>query len=222
MIWWNHDIIILTIIIAIKCFWCKVSLSRGCKVRPNIYSIYTAFIIECTQDIPCLYSTCPCIAGHWGHCSSISLYLNELSPTPILFVAPCQHALGRVQLFQLFLDRSATSTICYKYCQHQRAKFPHGSTDSTYAAGRRGDNVYEVNLWLWQFGRGKPLFGGLSVADTEDRRTELQTDSLSRAVETRKRSTARKGAKWLCIKESRACKDIPCLSHTYLTTTKIN
>ena len=78
------------------------------------------------------------------------------------------------------------------------AKFPHGSTDSTNAAGRMGSNVYEVNLWLWQFGRGKPRLGGLSVADTEDRRTELQTDSHRRAVETRKRSsgsTARKGAK---------------------------
>ena len=53
----------------------------------------------------------------------------------------------------------------------------------------------EVNLWLWQFGRGKPRLGGLSVADTEDRRTQLQTDSHRRAVETRKRSTARKGAK---------------------------
>ena len=51
--------------------------------------------------------------------------------------------------------------------------------------------MYEVNLWLWQFGRGKPLFWGLSVADTEDRRTELQKDSLRRAVETRKRRTAR-------------------------------
>ena len=35
-------------------------------------------------------------------------------PTPILFVAPCQHMLGQVQLFPLFLDRSATPTIQYK------------------------------------------------------------------------------------------------------------
>ena len=55
--------------------------------------------------------------------------------------------------------------------------------------------MHEVNLWLWQFGRGKPRLGGLSVADTEDRRTQLQTDSHRRAVETRKRRTARKGAK---------------------------
>ena len=82
--------------------------------------------------------------------------------------------------------------------------------------------MYEVNLWIWQFGTGKPLLGGLSVADTEDRRTELQTDSYRRAVETHKRRTAPKGAKRLGIEESRVCKDILCLSHTYLTITKIN
>ena len=48
----------------------------------------------------------------------------------------------------------------YKYRQHQWAKFPHGSTDSTYAAARRGSNVYEVNLWLWQFGRASLSLGG--------------------------------------------------------------
>ena len=37
--------------------------------------------------------------------------------------------------------------------------------------------------------------GGLSVADTEDSRTQLQTDSLRRAVETRKCRTALKGEK---------------------------
>ena len=95
--------------------------------------------------------------------------LYEPYPTPILFVAPCQHVLGQVQLFPLFLDGNATPTIPYKFSQHQRAKFPHGSTDLSNAAGRKGSNEYEVNLRLWQFGRGKPRLGGLSVADTEDR-----------------------------------------------------
>ena len=77
-----------------------------------------------------------------------------------------------------------------------------------------------------QFGTGKPRLGpwlgGLLVADTEDSRTHLQTDSHRRAVETLKRRTARKGAKWFGIEESRVCKDIACLSHTYLITAKIN
>ncbi len=31
--------------------------------------------------------------------------------------------------------------------------------------GRRGSNLneYEVNTWLWMFGRGKPRLGGLTI-----------------------------------------------------------
>ena len=55
------------------------------------------------------------------------------------------------------------------------------------------------------------------------RTVELSSrQTVIRVTLRRKRRTARKGAKWLGIEESRVCKDIPCLSHTYLTTTKIN
>ena len=30
-----------------------------------------------------------------------------------------------------------------------------------------GANVYEVNTWLWSFGRGMPRLGGLSIEQTE-------------------------------------------------------
>ena len=45
-----------------------------------------------------------------------------------------------------------------------------GCCETAAADGRRGSNVYEVNQWLWQFGRGKPRLGGLSVEDTDDRK----------------------------------------------------
>ena len=102
--------------------------------------------------------------------------LYQPTPTPILFVAPCQNVRGQVPLFPLFLNGNVTPTIPFLYRQHQRTKFPHGITDSSNATGRKGSNVYEVNLWLWQFGRGKPRLGGLSVADTEDSQTELLKD----------------------------------------------
>ncbi len=35
--------------------------------------------------------------------------------------------------------------------------------------GRRGSNVYEVKTWLWQFGRGKPHLGGLTIEATTER-----------------------------------------------------
>ena len=48
--------------------------------------------------------------------------------------------------------------------------FQYGTADAEPADGRRGSNVYEVNPWLWQFGRGRPRLGGLTVSETEDRR----------------------------------------------------
>ncbi len=45
-----------------------------------------------------------------------------------------------------------------------------GSCDTAAADGRCGSNMYEVNPWLWQFGRGKQRLGGLSVEETADRK----------------------------------------------------
>ncbi len=53
--------------------------------------------------------------------------------------------------------------------------------------GRRGSNVYEVNPWLWQFGRGKPRLGGLSVEATEERKQADRDERHQRGVETRRR-----------------------------------
>ena len=62
-----------------------------------------------------------------------------------------------------------------------------GICDTAAADGRRGSNVYEVNLWLWQFGRGKPRLGGLSVEKTDARKQAAQKERLMRGAETRRR-----------------------------------
>ena len=129
-----------------------------------MYGICTAFITECTWDIPCLYSTCPCIAGHCGHCSSISLYLYEPSPTHILFVAPCQHVLWRVPLFPLFQDGNATSTIPYKCRQpnfHMEAQIPSRVDLRSRQEGEQCVQGELVALAVWE-GQASPwgAFGG--------------------------------------------------------------
>ena len=40
-----------------------------------------------------------------------------------------------------------------------------------------GSNVYEVNTWLWQFGRGKPRLGGLTIEETQDRQDSARKAS---------------------------------------------
>ena len=42
-------------------------------------------------------------------------------------------------------------------------------------------NVYEINQRLWQFGRGNARLGGLSVAETEERRIAVAKDGAKRA-----------------------------------------
>ena len=99
---------------------------------------------------------------------------------------------GRVPLIPLFLAGNSTPTIPHQYSQHKRSGFPVGICDTAAADGRRGSNlnVYEVNLWLWQFGRGKPCLGGLSVEKTDDRKEAAQKELLLHGAETRWRCKA--------------------------------
>ena len=69
--------------------------------------------------------------------------------------------------------------------------FPHGLADASDESGRKGSNVYEINQWLWQFGRGKPRLGGPSVAETEERRIAVAKDGAKRAVATRAEGAAK-------------------------------
>ncbi len=107
--------------------------------------------------------------------------LYEPFPTPCRYVAPAACMVGRIPLIPLFLAGNSTPTIPHKYSQHKSSGFPVGSCDTAAADGRHGSNVYEVNPWLWQFGRGKPRLGGLSCEATDDRpgrETALQERSL--------------------------------------------
>ena len=80
--------------------------------------------------------------------------------------------LGRVPLpvFPCFLEGNTTPIIPHKLRHLKGSAFQYGTADAAAADGRRGSNVYEVNPWLWQFGRGRPHLGGLSVSETEERR----------------------------------------------------
>ena len=107
------------------------------------------------------------------------------SPTPILYVGPISNVLGRVPLMPLFLHSNSTPTIPHELRHLQRSKFPHGCADAADESGRKGSNVYDVNQWMWEFGRGKPRLGGLSVTETEERRIAVRTEAGRRAQSTR-------------------------------------
>ncbi len=118
--------------------------------------------------------------------------LYEPSPTPCLYVTPVENMVGRVPLMQLFLAGNTTPTIPHLYSKSKESCFPLGCADAAVADGRRGSNVYEVNPWLWQFGRGKQHLGGLSVEETAERKQAHRDESHKHAVmvETRRRRKA--------------------------------
>ena len=74
------------------------------------------------------------------------------------------------------------------------SEFQFGNADATAAEGSRGSNLYKVNPWLWQFGRGRPSIGGLSVSETKERRDADVRAGVKRSHETRRRrEAARRG-----------------------------
>ncbi len=119
--------------------------------------------------------------------------LYEQSPTPCLYVAPTENMVGRVPLIPLFLASNSTPTIPHMFSKRKDSGFPYGCADAAAADGRLGSNVYEVNLWLWSFARGKPRLGGLSVEQTFKRQLAAGEASKERAAENRRRRKAGKG-----------------------------
>ena len=125
--------------------------------------------------------------------------LYEPSPVPTLYVGKVEDILGRVPLFPCFLDGNTTSTIPHKYAARQGRDFQFGCADGP-AKGletRRGSHVYEVNAWLWNFGRPQPRVAGLSVAKTVEILKSCRGDAAKSGWETRrarKRAAAKNDA----------------------------
>ena len=93
--------------------------------------------------------------------------LYEPSLVLTLFVGRTEDLLGRVPLFPCLLNSNTTSTIPNKYAARQKQAFEFGCANGASQESRRGSHVYEINTWLWNFGRPQPRVGGLSVAKTE-------------------------------------------------------
>ena len=124
------------------------------------------------------------IKGPMEDAGVVKLY--EPSPTPCLYVAPAENMVGRVPLIPCFLAGNSTPTIPHKFSKRRDSGFPFGCADSADVDGRRGSNVYEVNPWLWQFGRGKPRLGGLTVEQTMARKSAVVVQRHKKAAATKR------------------------------------
>ena len=113
--------------------------------------------------------------------------LYEPSPIPSLYVGLLSDILGRAPLAACFMTGNSTPTIPACFARQRQSAFPFGQADTD---SSQGSNVYEVNIWLWQFGRGRPRIGGRDVVETERRREARMELRQRKAWETKKRRKA--------------------------------
>ena len=116
---------------------------------------------------------------------------------PVWYVLVCTCMYGYALVY-LILFFEAGFRGSHRDAARQATAPDHASREegdsSPCADGRRGSNVYEVNTWLWMFGRGKPRLGGLSVEETALRKGAARVEQVKLAVETRRRRRAAKAA----------------------------
>ncbi len=152
------------------------SLIQLCCVQDTILVIppYPYCIEEVNKDVPLEDSGC------WYARPQLlfTCYVRPMGGRP---PKNSSSMVGRVPLIPLILVGNLTPTIPHQYSQHKRSGFLVGSCDTAAVDGWCGSNVYEVNPWLWQFGRSKPRLGGLSVEKTGDRKEAAQKEAPTRS-----------------------------------------
>ena len=78
------------------------------------------------------------------------------------------------------------------YAAGQGRDFEFDCADRPLQGAHRGSHEYEVNTWLWNFGRPKPLVTGLSVAETQKISKRCRGEAAKAALKTQqaRKSTA--------------------------------
>ena len=101
---------------------------------------------------------------------------------PCLFICPVANVLGRAPLIPCFIGGNSHSTIPHWFKDDQRLGSASADTQRNRGNGSR---LYEANIWMWHYGRGRPRM--VSIAEAERIRSERVSESRIRAAETRKR-----------------------------------
>ena len=114
-------------------------------------------------------------------------------------------------LWLIIASCSIIQPVLYRAMTELRHKqaFKFGCADGASQGSRRGSHVYEINTWLWNFGRPQPRVGGLSVVKTEDICRRARSETSRRAWKTRQ---ARKRA---AEEEESTWRDLTFIYHSY-------
>ena len=107
--------------------------------------------------------------------------LYDPSPTPVVFVGPVRFALCRAPLMPFFVKGNATPTIPSCFINSKAHLFPFGQADTK---RNPGSKLFEVNDWMWKFGR--PKTRGMSVTEAKEKRNHQIIEAAKKRSVTRK------------------------------------
>ncbi len=102
---------------------------------------------------------------------------------PIMHVGFLCHVLCRAPLMPCYMGGSDYPTIPHRFARSARVR--HGRADRQKGSGD-GSKLYEVNMWMWKFGRGHPRPRG--VYEAERIRSAFASASRAKLHESRKRT----------------------------------
>ncbi len=118
------------------------------------------------------------------------LYDSASNPRlPCLYICPVTNVLGRAPLIPCFVGGNSHPTIPNSFKDDQRLGSASADTQRDLCNGSR---LYEVNIWTWRYGRGRPRM--VSIAEAERIRSEPVSESRIRAAETRKLRSEQAGS----------------------------
>ena len=92
-----------------------------------------------------------------------------------------ENVLGRVPLIHCFLCGNKYNTIQHSLRHH----VPDGAAADSRPYSGTGSRLFEVNIWIWNYGRAFPR--KISVADTAEMRRKRVQESRRKGAETLKR-----------------------------------
>ena len=112
------------------------------------------------------------------------LYERAASQLPTLYVCPVENVLGRVPLSPCYMMGNKHNTIPYAL----RYEVPEGAAAESRLDSGTGSRLFEVNIWMWRYGRAFPR--KVSVKDAEEMRRDRVSESRRTGAATLKRRRA--------------------------------
>ena len=109
------------------------------------------------------------------------LYERAASQLPTLYVCPVENVLGRVPLMPCYLKGNLHNTIPHSL----RHAVPAGAAADSRPDSGTGSRLFEVNIWMWRYGRAFPR--KISVEDAKEMRRKRVQEARLKGADTLKR-----------------------------------